>query len=236
MNASSPSLTFLFAVSSVLMSGQTACALDEVTRVFPEFKCQYTLPGKGWNWVEADSPGSLLFAEGPKGFVVSLAVARVAGLRAGQLDVKAYEEELYATEQLRKRGGQFLTFKGLPCYQAEGLSADGRTTATRAFVAHGLVYNLGVVGGKHAVERDPEFKKILGGFAFTEAPPQGAPPETGPADPPANEPSPAHAIATWMGQLAFVCLLAAFALIVVRWATRKARRSPRPDDERPYRH
>jgi len=140
---------------------------------------------------------------------------------------------MYETGELRKRGGRFLTVFGVPGYQAEGVRADGRTTATRTFVAHGMVYGITVVGGQAPVEQAPEFEKVMGSFAFTE-PPAPAP---GPGSPAPAQPDPVLGTSALMGRIAAICIVAVVLLaiggVVFRQLRSKAAEEDEEDEDRP---
>jgi hypothetical protein len=145
-----------FLAAALLALRQPGLAAQERTRDFPAQKCRYTLP-EGWDWAGA----------GTCPLPVPLPNPRQADW--AEL-VAAFQQGLYRPGYLKKRGGHFLTFQGLPAFQAEGTLANGRTAAGRFVIGHGLSYALLVVGGEAPVEREPDFEAVMGGFAFTEPP------------------------------------------------------------------
>ena len=91
--------------------------------------------------------------------------------------------------------------------------ADGSTSVTRVFIAHGFGYNLSLLGGKAPVEDDSVLEKVMQGFEFT------APPETQPAS--SSEHGKALNISQRMGQIAGWCIMGAVLLFLVRRAGKR---------------
>jgi hypothetical protein len=143
---------------------------DPNTRVFPAHKCRYTLPGKDWFWVEQTASPVLFRAENFMGYAVALSAAPVPPhITLNQQFAEKLEKEFFGSSDMKKRGGRFVVFNGLSCYQSEAVAPDGRTAVCRIFLANGFGYNLEVVGTKDPVELSPNFEKIMNGFGFTEA-------------------------------------------------------------------
>lgn len=147
------------------------------TREFAAQNCRFTLPDKNWFWTEVPADGMFCTAENARGFVLMLGAVRPGNARARLPEFKSaaeYEKGLYEAGkgEVTKRGGHFLTFNGLRCYQAESLLKDGRTSACRAFIADGQLFELVVIGSKEPVEQDPDFERIMSGFAFMNPPAQ----------------------------------------------------------------
>jgi hypothetical protein len=143
----------------------------DLTRGFQEQKCQYTLIGDDWTWREPAQLPIVFSAENKKGTIVVLVIDRVPlNTQLTQALAEKAEASTYADPKTTKRGGRFITFQGQPSYQAESRLANGNTMACRIFLANGFAYTLGVVGGKDPVENEPDFEKIMSGFAFTEPP------------------------------------------------------------------
>jgi hypothetical protein len=179
---------------------------QETVRSFPEAKCSLKLPGEGWAWSERQPPNAVAMAESQEGFVLVLICLKAPdGVRLDQKFLDGCAESYFQPGTLERRGVQAVTFKGLPCYQAEGMLADGRTTATMIFLAHGHMYQLGVIGTKDPVEKTAEFAQAIDGFAFTTPP--GPFPE---ALSPEFEQS--LGVSRLMGQIAFWCLFLGAAL------------------------
>ncbi len=167
----------LLAVVTAILSmpiekqASAASAPESQTRQFPAQKCQYTLPGKDWSWVDQNIPNVLFSARNSAGFVVGLGVMQVP--QHLQLDHHATDEiekRFYASFPEKKRGGHFVIFKFLSFYQYESMMEDGETAVRRLVLANGYAYMLFVVGGKQPVELDPKFEDIMNGFSFTEPP------------------------------------------------------------------
>src|SRR5262245_46839109 len=148
----------------------------DVIRTFPDDVCQFRLLDSKWTWVEQQMPGLLCMAKDRRGYVVNLGVKRLP--QATELNeefVKSFEKGFYASAgpSLKKRGGRHLTFKGLPAYQTETISADGKKNGVaRVVLAHERIYTLTVIGGQIAFDREPDFEKVMQGFSFTEPPVQ----------------------------------------------------------------
>jgi hypothetical protein len=209
-------------------------AAEEAARTFPVQKCRFTLPGPDWTWIDKEVPNVLFMAGNTKGFVINLATVRTPDpVQINEPFAKEFEESLYQPGQIEKRGGRFVTFRGLPSYQAEGILADGRTSATRVFTANGFVYHLTLLGAKEPIEKDPAFETLMQGFEFT-APLEPDSKRTGsevvqaPAGsagqtPPATDSDYGKAlnVSAWMGRIAGVCILGAILLLAFRWAFRK---------------
>jgi hypothetical protein len=169
----------IVAAALVAMLGATALGQEPKaraaaqTRYFSAQKCQFTLPAGRWSWTDQPLPDTFFAAESAAGLVVRASCAPAAAWRQmNESAAKDFESSLVQGSggQLKKRGAVYVQFHGLSCYQVAGVYADGRTTASRCFLAHGLAYHILVVGGKEPVEQDPDFDKIMDGFAFTEPP------------------------------------------------------------------
>jgi hypothetical protein len=143
----------------------------ERTRTFAAQKCQYTLPGPDWKWLDRSATNSLFLAQNRKGFVVFLTATRMPPeARLDSAFAENFERDFYQRTQYSKRGGRFVAFQGLPYYQTEAKCPDGRTMIVRTTIVNGLRYSLGITGGREPVEQDPEVEAVLGSFAFTEPP------------------------------------------------------------------
>jgi hypothetical protein len=166
-------------VLAVLASGPAVSAADAV-KTFPVSKCRYTLPGKGWSWVEPVPDASYVCVachEDGLGFGLLVASAPTGA----RIDAKAaahFDKGAYATGGVRKRGGRITTFKGLPCYESEWVHDDQQTVAVRVIVANGYLYQLQLRGNADPVEKRPDFEAIMDGFEFTSPPVPPAAPES----------------------------------------------------------
>jgi hypothetical protein len=143
------------------------------TRVFPDDKCQFTLPKTGWSWVDDKKPDLLCMAKDRRGYVVNLSVQKLpqpTELKQGFVDT--FEKSFYSSSarKFNKRMGRYLTFKGLEAYQTEAVSSDGKNAVSRVVLAHDRSYNITVIGGKIAFDREPDFEKTMQHFEFTEKP------------------------------------------------------------------
>ena len=134
----------LAAVCGVVLFSTEARA-EEKTRHFPAAKCRYTLPADGWSWTELPEKGQAVFAaKSPDGFAVILGfVEAPPSVWIGQKFVEGFDSKFGMPGELEKRGGRLSTFLGLPCYEVETRLTDGRTMASRMFIANGHIYTLG---------------------------------------------------------------------------------------------
>ncbi len=189
---------------------------EERTRHFPAANCRYTLPGDGWSWADPPEGGKIVFAAtAPSGAMVMLSVLESPpSAHMDQRFADNIDKGLVIPGKLEKRGGRLAIFLGLPCYQVEGRMFDGRTTASRVFLANGRGYHLWVVGGKAPVEQSPEFEAILGGFAFDSPP---TPPPPGPS------PDKTDQFSGRMGEVGGGILLFAGVIAFLNWITRSGR-------------
>jgi hypothetical protein len=155
------------------VSGQAPQESNPPTREFPSQKCRYTLPGKEWKWMDQPLPDSIFMATSKAGLVITFRCDRVEDWKSlDRSTVADFEQAMNRSTEgrLKKRGGRFIIFLGLSCYQFEGVYADGRTIASRLILANGLAYHIMVAGDQNPVEQRPEFEKIISGFQFTDAP------------------------------------------------------------------
>jgi hypothetical protein len=184
----------------LILSGQNLRG-DEMTREFSPYKCKYTLADNEWSWLPAEQlPAHTLFVavNQQRGLVVTLATKQGTGRE--HLDQKfadGFEKSFLESSKAKKRGARFLTFVGLPCYQLESTLPDNKSVIGRAFLANGYGYVLGMVGGAHPVEKEPNFEKYMNGFAFTSPPVQA----------PAANTKTSGNISFLAGQVVFWCLL-----------------------------
>ncbi len=227
-------LCLLLGLLGLLGSPTRLRAAEEPMRVFPAQKCRFTLPVPDWTWIDMQAPNILFVAGNTKGFVINLTTVSVpVTAQINEQFVKEFEKSFYSPGQIEKRAGRFVTFRGLPSYQAEGILADGRTTATRVFKAHGLSYNLSLIGAKEPVEDDPQFEKLMQGFEFT-VPPEQEAKNAGPEDAqaparsegqrqstPDTDYGRALNISELMGRIVGVCIIGILLLLLFRWWNRK---------------
>ncbi len=234
----------LVAVLFTMQFGMTlrCMAAEEPTRTFPAQKCRYTLPGPDWSWADKQMPNMLFMAGNSSGFVVNLTYVSLPKPEPlNEQFVKGFESTFYKAAQVTKRAGRFVTFRGRPAYQADGLAANGRTTSTLVINANGTTYMLTVIGAEQPIETDPTFESIRQGFDFTipseQVATQTAPGIAAPLTPVPAAPAPAERNAYQMGRLmggiAAICLLVAGVAVVVRALVRKpkpVKRRNRRDD------
>ena len=151
----------------MLLVVPTMLRAQEPVRHFPQFHCRYTLPGEGWTWLDVQDGKALFLAQRDDGIVVTLGATKAP--RSMQFDSKFLSDAKKACilpGKVEMRNERTLEFLGLPCYQIGCQMPDGRTSASRAFLAHGNYYHVGVVGDLDPVESRSDFESIMGGFAF----------------------------------------------------------------------
>jgi hypothetical protein len=221
-----------FALPSALLAAEQQPIAQTPTREFPAENCRFTLPGKDWFWTSSPPQGMLCAAQNARGFTFLLGAFRPPNAGPSQPEFKSaeeYERGFYegAAGEFTKRGGHFLTFNGVSCYQAESLMKDGRTSAHRAFVADGAVFNLMVIGSKEPVEHDPDFEKLMSGFAFLKPPVQAGANGAG---------IDKSDVSYRMGQIAGCAIIGAIVVGVVVLLARKKSRPVRRniDDDRAF--
>jgi hypothetical protein len=206
-----------------MLSAHRLLAGEEAVRSFPTQKCSFKLPGPDWAWIDKQLPNGLFMAANSKGFIITLSISVApVPIRVNEKFAEDVEKTMYQPGQIEKRGGRFITFRGLPCYQAEGIVADGRTTATRLFSANGYVYHLSLLGSKEPVEKDPGFERFMEGFEFTAPPEQPA--QGSPSGESRTQTDSVTNISEWMGRIAGYCILLAIVLGLTRWSIRKWKR------------
>ena len=163
---------FVAAVIAGIFVGTALAQPDGPTRTFAGQKCRYTLPGGDWRW-QNSPPDAIFIAANKLGHTITFRCDRIDEWTSLDRSTAAdFERALSrsAGDQLKKRGGHFIIFLNLSCYQFEGVYADGRTVASRLFLANGLAYHIMVVGDREPVEQRGDFEKIMSGFEFTDAP------------------------------------------------------------------
>jgi hypothetical protein len=201
---------------------------EEATRTFPAQKCRFTLPGPDWTWSDENAPNRIFLAKDKKGFVITLAaVASPGRVQMNEQFARGFENDFYkAPSPFKKRSGRFVTYLGLPAYQTEAMFPDGRTTAVRVFAAHGLLYNLSLIGRKEPIEDDPAFETIMQGFSFTVPPAPGTTSTSPGGD---SDVDPIAKISRLMGSIVALCFIVAVLLLVFRSATGKSKTRKRSD-------
>jgi len=186
---------------------------DEAARAFPEKKCKYVLPSKEWSWAQNPDPNAILMAVGPRGLIVTCAAMTLPAMAPLDSNFTAgFDKNYFKPGQQEKRNSSFITFQGIPCYEARGTMNTGQTTATRVFLAHGFGYVLVAIGeGQQPVEQDPDCEKIFAGFSFTTPPPANPPPVNPPPAPTERD-----NISYKMGQIVGYCLIAIIGIVLLR--------------------
>lgn len=185
-------------------------------RTFAAMKCSYRLPNDDWSWSEDKMPNNTLFIAANKdGFVATLSYMTMS--RSNLLDqdfVNDFESTFYKKAQMTKRGGQFINFLGRPCYQAEGVLADGRTVINRTLLSPDCSYNFAVIGGNQPVESAPEFEAIVNGLTLTAPLVQKEALNQLPAEEPPN-------VSRRLGEIAGYCIVGVVIVAVCGWFFQK---------------
>jgi len=180
----------------------------ERTRTFPDQCIKFTLPSDDWSWEEANVSKGLCFAVNKIGWTFTMTYMPLPkGMELDHNAAMGFEKSLYDPGELDKRGGGFLTFKGLRCYQTQGVLANGRTTATRIIHAHGYGLYLTVIGGKEPIELQPEFESIMDHVNFL-TPPQAIA-SSGQGD--------SGQAIHWVVPVAAGCVVIGLLFVLVRW-------------------
>jgi hypothetical protein len=197
----------------------------ERTRTLADLKCRFTLPNSDWRWLASDNPSVRFVAANSRGISIHLSATHVPGGKVDEAFVRDFEKEFFQPGAREKRGGEFATFLGLPCYAVRGRRNNSATTSMRVFAAHDYIYTLNVMGTSDPVEDDPACEEALRGFEFT------SPPEvqrTGYA--PGSDEETAYLIGTVIGA---VCVLGSMGVMgaLVLWLVLRASRN----DDRPAR-
>jgi hypothetical protein len=152
-----------------VLAGRGELSANEVVKKFPDYQCQYTLPGKDWTWAnpKSDSP-YICVAHNGAGLKLMLAVQPVdAGTVIDAKFAEEFDEGTSSAGSLKKRGGRMTVFKGLACYESEWLVNGRSTAAIRVVIANGSEYQLQLLGKADPVEKRPDFEAIMNGFEFT---------------------------------------------------------------------
>jgi hypothetical protein len=146
----------------------------EVVKKFPDYQCQYTLPGKGWTWEDAKSlPNATCVARNMDGLVFVLTVLPVPpNVVMNAKFTDGFDEDLPAARarNMKKRGGRMTTFKGLPCYESDWLVESKFTAVIRVVIANGFWYQVQLLGNADPVDKRPDFEAVMNGFEFTSPP------------------------------------------------------------------
>jgi len=147
----------------------------EVTKMFPEAQCSYTLPGDDWKWADpailqqhfADAT-TLAVAFKPTGLFVALRFnPPKPGEKTDSRRLEGFEAGLLQSGRMTKRReGKHLSFKGLPAYQIDVTLKNGQECSIRVFIANDKMYQLMVISlGK--LGSDEEIEPTFQGFNFT---------------------------------------------------------------------
>jgi len=192
----------------------------ERSKEFPDLKCRYTLAGEDWKWM--DSPGAAnIFMATDGSHVVTLASMQIpASNKLDESFIEGFEKSMYQSGKFKRQGGRMRKFLGFPCYQFEFEYAASQMGAGRVLLANGKSYQLMVLGNKAPVEHEPDFEKIMGGFALIGA--QMPISKSADATPQSEAMQGVLEVSRIMGGLVVVCLLAAVLIVALRWVIKKA--------------
>jgi hypothetical protein len=154
-----------------IFAGHGTAWADENVKSFQLYQCRYTLPSDDWSWAElASGTDAVFMAQNGDGLVLTMSVhSAPAGRVIDSRFATEFDQTAPTGVEFRKRGGRFMTFRGLSCYQHEGIF-NGRTTVVRVVIANGLLYQLELLGDADPVEKRPDFESIMNGFEFTSPP------------------------------------------------------------------
>jgi hypothetical protein len=202
----------------VVLAGERTASAGENVRSIPTYQCRYTLPGKDWSWSEPTSGvQAVCMARNGDGLVFMLTVLPVPAHTIIDADFATeFDQNAYPVAATKKRGGRITNFKGLPCYESEGLLNGKFTAVYRVLVANGFAYQLQLLGNADPVEKRPDFEAIMNGFEFTSPP---VPHSAATTDPHER----GKKIARRMGEVAAYCLAGAVVLgLLIRGARKKS--------------
>ena len=208
-------LQLLVTALLIVLAGHAAASAGETTKTFPDYQCQYTLPGKDWTWANPKSDSvAVCVAHNGAGLKFMLAVAPVpAGTVVDAEFTDGFDGGMSSAGPIKKRGGRLTTFKGLSCYECEWLVRGTSSAAFRVVIANGFAYQVQLLGGADPVEKRADFEDIMNGFGFTSPPVAPVAPE--PLDP-------VEKLSRRIGQVGVYCLFGALVLgLVVRGARKK---------------
>jgi hypothetical protein len=167
---------FALAFCSFISSANAQDAANaEVTKMFPEAQCSYTLPGDDWKWADPailqqhfTDATTLAAAFKTTGLFVALRFNRLKqDERTDPRSLESFEKGLLQSGRMTKRReGKHLSFKGLPTYQIDVTLKNGQECSIRVFIANDKMYQLMVVSlGK--LGSDEEIEPTFQGFNLT---------------------------------------------------------------------
>jgi hypothetical protein len=204
-------------------AGQAVAAPRETVKTFPAYQCRYTLPGSRWYWVDPGPvPHAVCVARNGDGLEFMLLVTPVpAGTVIDARFSATFDRGAYPAGGAKSRGGRMTTFKGLPCYESDGL-LDARTTSvTRVVIANGFGYRLQLLGGADPVEKRSDFETVMNGFEFT-APPTPPTPAAPPAAARATDTDErGNRLSEISGELLAYCAIGLFLVGLATWGKRR---------------
>jgi len=199
------------------LGGALPVTAQDKTRTFDAHNFKYTLPADNWTFLdESQVPNAICLARSTDGatfLVTTFGVPKdiditdkfTTGFDKGAAD-----------NGMQKRGGRLTTFKGLTCYETEGLINGKMTTATRVVLADGLGYSVQVLAGAEPVEKRSDYEAIMNGFDFLK-PPAPKMARTGIS----LKRTPLEKSAFLIGQVVGFCVVLAVAISVVVFFRRK---------------
>jgi hypothetical protein len=207
-------LPLLLALATVV-----GASAQENVKVFPNYQCRYTLPGKNWYFGDpVQVKGALCVAGTEDGLAFILAIFPVpAGSMVDSEFVAGFDENFYRPGVAVKRAGRLTTFKGLPCYATEATANDQSTVAIRMIIANGFGYRIQMNGHADPVEKRADFESVMNGFDFTSPPVPPTPATATPADR-------VKMLSRAMGSLAACCLFVALVVGLVVMLSRQRKR------------
>jgi hypothetical protein len=213
----------LVVVFVTILAAPGATLAREAVKTFPAYQCRYTLPGGRWYWVDPGPvPHAVCVARNGDGLEFMLLVTPVpAGTVIDARFSATFDRAAYPAGGAKSRGGRMTTFKGLPCYESDGLLDSKTTAVTRVVIANGFGYRLQLLGGADPVEKRPDFEAVMNGFEFT-APPVPPVPAVPPTAARATDPDErGKSLSELSGELLAYCAIGVFLVGLATWGRRR---------------
>jgi len=203
-------------LTTVLFS--TADAAE--TKTFESYKCQLTLPGPKYTWLDVSKmPGAAAGFTEDSGVNFILLADRDSDFRLSKAAIAGFETGLMKPGITTKIDGTMIQFQGVPCYQMNVRHIQNDTLLTvRLLVANGYWYQLMLIRPSSLILDPAKIESLFSSFQFIGTP---SPPA---ATPHAATNDPYYTFGYHMGQILGLCLIAIVAILVVRLVTRKGKK------------
>jgi hypothetical protein len=152
----------------LVLFGLASPAAGQGTRVFPEAKCAYILPGKDWVWLDPKAPEEILSARGAAtGMIFNVRLSPATpDDTSGRRDFESFEAEMVASGAVKSLGSRRLEFNGFPSLRMAVVTAKGFHGSLRLVRANGQLYLLSVLR-PYAAPSDDEEAEVLKRFVIT---------------------------------------------------------------------